>query len=349
MPTGNILRDQSGVHPRITDDALDVIVRTVEDEQEESGDRPTMRAFVASTPMRAMLDTPLARVELEPDSGTLGTLTVLRGCDVGKTFTLDSDRIVIGRAPECEIWLDDSCASREHARIVRRSSARYVIEDLGSTNGTFVGERRIERGESVQLLNGARVQIGPTSLLRFGIADPRDEMMQSDLFRAATRDALSGMYNRRYFEERLGIEVARARRAHLPLSLLMLDVDGLKSVNDGHGHLAGDAMLRAVANRLSGQVRLADVLARWGGDEFVLIAPAADRNEAASLAERLRAGIASLAIGAPGAELRVTLSVGIACLDEIADGGTPAELVARADARLYRAKRSGKNCVLAAG
>jgi diguanylate cyclase (GGDEF)-like protein len=332
------------------EEALDVIVRTADEHDEETEtSRPTMRAFAASTPMRAMLDTPLARVELEPGGSSLGTLTVLRGCDVGRTFTLDSEVITIGRAPECQIWLDDSCASRGHARIVRRSSARYVIEDLGSTNGTFVGDRRIERGESVQLVNGSRVQIGPTSLLRFGLADSREEMMQSDLFRAATRDALSGAYNRRYFEERLGIEIARARRAHLPLSLLMLDVDGLKSVNDGHGHLAGDAMLRAVASRLSGQVRLADVLARWGGDEFVLIAPAADRNEATSLAERLRLGVASLAIGAPGSELRVTLSVGIACLDEIADGGGSAELVARADARLYRAKRSGKNCVLAAG
>ena len=93
--------------------------------------------------------------------------------------------------------------------------------------------------------------------------------------------------------------------------------------------------------------RMADVFARWGGDEFVLLAPAADRLEGERLAERLRAEIASLAVGATGAQLRVTLSVGVATLDEVADGGS-AELVARADRRLYRAKRSGKNCVLAA-
>jgi two-component system cell cycle response regulator len=309
--------------------------------------RPTLPAMLATPPtgFRATLETPRALVLPVPEHGTMGTLTVLHGFDAGRIFSLDCET-TIGRAPSCGVWIDDSTVSRVHARVLRPEPGRYTVEDLGSTNGTYIGERRVDRAELVQ---GVRLQIGPQVVLRFALVDPSDEIAQRDLFLAATRDPLTGVFNRRYFEERLRVELARARRATSPLTLLLLDVDDLKGINDELGHLAGDRVLRAVGAHLGAFVRCEDVLARWGGDEFVLLAPATDRAHAAILAERLRGSTSALAIAGAGAELRVTISLGLATLDEVAVDAGASDLIAQADARLYGAKRAGKNRVLGAG
>jgi diguanylate cyclase (GGDEF)-like protein len=290
------------------------------------------------------METPETLVLPVSERGTVGTLTVLHGCDAGRIFALDGAATIIGRAPPCGVWIDDPTVSRLHARVVREEPNVFFIEDLRSTNGVYVGGDRVERAELAQ---GVRVQIGPTVLLRFALVGQREESAQRDLFRAATRDRLTGAFNRRYFEERLAVEIVRARRAAVPLALLILDVDGLKAVNDTHGHLAGDLVLRTVSEQLASLVRFEDVLARWGGDEFALLTPTADRAQAEALGDRLRVGVAKLAIACADAELRVTLSVGLVTLDEIGESDGPA-LVARADSRLYGAKRAGKNRVLGA-
>ena len=290
------------------------------------------------------MDTPQALVLPVPERGTTGTLTMLHGYEAGRIFVLDGGATTIGRAPSCGAWIDDPTVSRLHARVVRQDPNRFFIEDLRSTNGVFVCGDRVAHAELTQ---GVRVQIGPTVTLRFALVDQREEGAQRDLFRAATRDRLTGAFNRRYFEERLAVEMARARRSQLPLALLLLDVDGLKSVNDEHGHLAGDLVLRTVGEQLASLVRFEDVLARWGGDEFALLAPAADRAQAEALGDRLRTAVAKLAIACTDTELRVTLSVGLVTLDEVGEG-EGAAIVARADARLYGAKRAGRNRVLGA-
>jgi two-component system cell cycle response regulator len=333
--------DHEGVDPR---SRRGDVTLPGEDEPPPRHTLPVMVAATPALPFRPLMETPEALVLPVSERGSVGTLTVLHGCEAGRIFALDGGATTIGRAPTCGVWIDDPTVSRLHARVVRQELNRFFIEDLRSTNGVFVGGDCVER---VELTQGARIQIGPTVLLRFALVDQREESAQRDLFRAATRDRLTGAYNRRYFEERLAVEIARARRAQLPLALMMLDVDGLKSVNDVHGHLAGDLVLRTAVEQLASLVRFEDVLARWGGDEFALLTPAADRAQAVALADRLRAGVAKLAIPCADAELRVTLSAGLVTLDEVGESDGSA-LIARADARLYGAKRAGKNRVLGA-
>jgi len=162
--------------------------------------------------------------------------------------------------------------------------------------------------------------------------------------RAATIDSLSGLFNRRYFHSRLQEELERARRQQTPLTLMMIDLDGFKRVNDSLGHLAGDAIICRTAEILRQTVRLFDVCVRFGGDEFVIIMPGIAESNAVIVAERIREAVEACGSGEPPAgDSRVTVSIG---LTTTLGAETPRGLVARADQALYRAKRAGKNCVI---
>jgi len=157
----------------------------------------------------------------------------------------------------------------------------------------------------------------------------------------ADRDPLTGFFNHRYLHERFGQEAMRARRSHRPLSLLMLDLDDFKLVNDSFGHLLGDEVLRWTAELIRKTIRASDVPARYGGDEFAILLPDADQDEAAATATRLREAFASSAFSREG-RLTVPVGVSIGSATFPADGRTAAELIAVADAGLYRMKRSAR-------
>ena len=157
----------------------------------------------------------------------------------------------------------------------------------------------------------------------------------------ADRDPLTGFFNHRYLHERFGQEAVRARRGHRPLSLLMLDLDDFKLVNDSFGHLLGDDVLRWTADLIRKTLRASDVPARYGGDEFAILLPDADHDEAAATAARLRNAFASGAFSRDG-RLTVPVGVSIGAATFPADGRTAAELIAVADAGLYRMKRSAR-------
>jgi diguanylate cyclase (GGDEF)-like protein len=170
------------------------------------------------------------------------------------------------------------------------------------------------------------------------------------LVRSGLTDALTGWHNRRYFENRLLEELARARREQKPLACLMLDVDYFKRVNDGFGHLAGDRLLRELTHRVEGQVRASDVTARYGGEELVLLLPATRLPDALALAQRIRAVVrASPVQVADGQAVTVTISIGVATrVPSIAENDLAAladELVHAADVALYRAKAEGRDRV----
>jgi diguanylate cyclase (GGDEF)-like protein len=272
------------------------------------------------------------------------TLTVLSGFNAGQVFALDQPEHILGRGTEADIWAEDPAISRKHAKITRASDGKFVLEDLGSTNGTFLGARRCTTSE---LTNGDRVQLGPNLLFRFAIVDDREEELQRRLYESSTRDALTRAYNKKYFGERLGAEIAHARRHALPLSVVMLDLDDFKKTNDTHGHLTGDLVLRVSAAQLMRLLRVEDVLARWGGEEFVILARGAGRAEAARLAERMRESLVALTIPVrTGERLGTTASFGVASIDEVAADATASDLLSLADARLLRAKSAGKNRVV---
>lgn len=164
---------------------------------------------------------------------------------------------------------------------------------------------------------------------------------------AGLTDGLTGVHNRRYFESRCLEEVQAARRSKLPLVCLLLDVDHFKRINDGHGHPAGDAVLRYVARLIRAQLRGSDVVARYGGEEFVLLLPATPLPAALDTAERIRRVIAAQSMPVQVAEpLRITVSIGAAALLPGEDAAAlAADLVQRADQALYAAKQGGRNRV----
>ena len=197
--------------------------------------------------------------------------------------------------------------------------------------------RPLDRNELV-----ARVR---TQLLRKRYADALRQNLQASIEMAVV-DALTGLNNRRYFESHLASLLTVAARRHSPLSLVVLDIDHFKSVNDTHGHDAGDLVLKSFAKRIRRIVRQADLPCRLGGEEFVVIMPDTTLAEAAQIAERLRAGVQAehFAIGPNRAPIPVTVSIGLADAGTVSD---PHALFKRADAALYRSKHSGRNRVTA--
>jgi two-component system cell cycle response regulator len=280
----------------------------------------------------------VASVNVDRDRASL---TLLTGPDAGQVFAL-RDETLIGRDFECQVHVDDVSISRTHARVVRLPNGKFVIEDLDSMNGTFIGPDRIRRRE---LVSGDRIQLGTKLTLRFGITDEAEDMLQRQLFESSTRDHLTRVYNRRYLMTRLTAEVAHARRHTTSLALLLFDIDRFKETNDQFGHLAGDAVLRAIGDRVSTLIRVEDVFARFGGEEFVVLIRATGPLDAVRLAERLRTSIEAMNVRAEGADVRVTISVGVAALGELPPEAAGQELLRLADTRLLRAKEEGRNRV----
>jgi two-component system cell cycle response regulator len=277
-----------------------------------------------------------------PGHGTRALLTVVNGPNIGRVYSVRDGDTVIGRGKECHVRIDDAGASRSHARIYV-DSGHYILEDLHSTNGTFVGGRRLDR---VELTSGDRINVGPNVVVSFAVLDAQAERLAHQLYESSVRDPLTRAHNRRYLVERLASEIAYARRHNTRLSLLLFDLDHFKRVNDTHGHLAGDDVLRDVAALVSRMIRTEDVFARFGGEEFVILARGISHANIGRFAERLRAAVERLEIASEAAVLRVTISIGVASIDQLTDKTRMAEdLMRLADERLYRAKTEGRNRV----
>jgi len=168
-------------------------------------------------------------------------------------------------------------------------------------------------------------------------------LMHQQLAAAARTDPKTGLLNATAWQREADAEVARAQRIGSPLALLLVDVDHFKRVNDSHGHLIGDEVLRALATELRQQVRESDVVGRFGGEEFTVLLPRTDGAGAYGIAERLRANAARLSVAAADARINVTVSIGVAVLGQ--HGNDLFELLAAADVALYRAKDAGRDQV----
>jgi len=183
------------------------------------------------------------------------------------------------------------------------------------------------------------------------VADVFQQLTYRQLYEQArtrmTRDALTGLYNRGYFDEALPRAVAQAARYQHPLSVLLVDTDHFKEINDTHSHLVGDRVLRLVAELLGEHARAADTVCRYGGDEFVVILSSADAASAAAFAERFRRRLRDRAsVALPGGVVRITATVGVATFLEDATVRTPEDLLRLADNRLYVGKRAGRDRVV---
>jgi len=272
---------------------------------------------------------------------TRALLTVISGPGAGRAFSVKDHETLLGRGKEAHVRLDDAGASRLHARILSLDENDYLLEDLESTNGTFIDGKKVTR---VKLNSGDRIHIGPNVSVSVAILDSQAEMLTHQLYESAMRDPLTRTYNRRYFVERMASELAFAQRHSGQLALIMFDIDRFKQINDRYGHMAGDEVLREVSSQVARMIRAEDVFARFGGEEFVLLVRGIEHHNVGRFAERIRTAIEKLEIAAEGSVLRTTVSGGYVSLNELSDDSRTIEILIRtADERLYRAKAAGRN------
>jgi two-component system, cell cycle response regulator len=266
------------------------------------------------------------------------------GVQAGQIVGVEQFPFTVGRHPTNVLRVDEDSISRFHSRVVR-SGDEYIVEDLGSRNGTFVAGKRVTRAK---LEHDCWLQFGPRVSFRFSLTDVREERLLRKLYESSTRDALTGAYNRLHFEERLRSEVAYAIRHRAHASLVLIDLDHFKRVNDTHGHPAGDAVLRRSSELCMRALRTEDVFARFGGEEFAVVLRNIEIKGAARLGDRLRAGVAAEPVDFDGTPIRVTLSAGAAALEDCRNPSAE-ELISVADRRLYLAKQQGRNRVVSEG
>jgi diguanylate cyclase (GGDEF)-like protein len=267
-------------------------------------------------------------------------LVVLYGPNLGKRFPLVMPgEYTIGRLAEVEIPVDAESVSRRHARIFS-GPAGFFVEDLGSTNGSYVNDQRIER---TMLKDGDIIRIG-AAILKFLSGQNVESAYHEEIYRLTILDGLTGVHNKRFFLEFLDREISRASRHQTPLALVMFDVDHFKKVNDTHGHLAGDAVLKELCRRIKPRVRREDLLARYGGEEFACVLPDTTYEGAYSFAEKVRQLIEREPVAHDELRLPITISLGVSVTARGEQIDAPA-LIRRADEKLYEAKRGGRNRV----
>src|SRR6056297_610159 len=266
-------------------------------------------------------------------------LVVIRGARLGARIVPGGDEVIIGRDVNADFQIAERSVSRRHCRIVFDDD-RHWVEDLGSTNRTYLNDEAIERAP---LRDGDHLRICETTLKFIGEGNIEAEY-HSELHEHSIRDPLTGLFNRRHAMAVPETETACARRnaAHR-LAVALLDIDFFKPVNDAHGHLAGDRVLRQLGDRIAARVRGGDTAARIGGEEFLLIMPDSDPDDALELAESLRRAAEEQPFDLGASEQRITISDGVAVwrpgMESISD------LLRAADHRLYSAKESGRNRV----
>jgi two-component system cell cycle response regulator len=281
---------------------------------------------------------------LEPKKeGRVACLIMLSGNNVGQVYPLDRDSTLIGRDAAADIQLMDAGISRRHAQIVANQDGSYMLTDAGSRNGTFANNRRIDGPH--HLTDGDKVQVGVMTILKFSYGDDLEASYAQRMYDAALRDDLTGVFNRRYLGERLESEFSFSRRHGRALSLLLIDLDHFKQVNDNYGHLVGDQVLRDTAQRVQSIIRAEDVLARYGGEEFCVLCRDTDLMKASILAERIRHQTAATPHRSDQGPLLVTVSIGVVSIPD-AQIETSEEFVDAADEALYQAKGAGRNCVI---
>lgn len=260
---------------------------------------------------------------------------------LGKRFVLDESPTRVGRGTDNTIVLDSDSVSRRHAHFEARGKG-WIVADDGSTNGTYCNDEQVLR--DLVLRNGDRVKIGST-IFKFLSGADVEAQYHEEIYRLTIIDGLTQVHNKRYLYEALERELIRGRRHNRHLAVLMFDIDHFKRINDLHGHLAGDFVLKELARIVQSRIRRDEVFARYGGEEFCIILPETMLDGAVELGERLRQQIQDHTFVFQQDKIKVTISVGAAVLsDEDRNAG---ELLKRADERLYQAKNSGRNRVCA--
>ena len=268
-------------------------------------------------------------------------LVQIYGPSLGKKYVLEKgSETTVGRGEQTTIVLELDNVSRRHCTVFSKPDGCWLRDD-GSTNGTYLNNVEV-RSESL-LRSGDLIKVGGAifKFLYGGELGSIEAQYHEEIYRLTIIDGLTQTYNKRYLVEFLDREMARCGRHGRPLSILLLDVDHFKKINDGFGHLAGDYVLRELAQQVKTRIRREECFARYGGEEFVLVLPETGHDNTVYLAEKLRKMVEAHRFSFEGKELKVTFSGGVA--DMQPEHQNPLAFLNAADARLYQAKRAGRN------
>ncbi|MBS1793482.1 MAG: GGDEF domain-containing protein [Acidobacteria bacterium] len=277
-------------------------------------------------------------------------LVFLNGDLLAVPIPLEREEVILGRALEADVRVNDAKTSRKHARINAvtdgENNTTYILTDLSSRNGTLLNGERV-RQEILQ--NGDKITIGE-HILRFEFLDEIDREFHRQIHRLLSHDDLTGLLSSRSFFSELRRESARAKAEGRPFCVLMMDVDFFKNVNDTYGHLTGSKTLEEIGYCIMQNLRSGDVASRFGGEEFAAFLLHAEIGQGLVAAERIRSEIENTEFtvirqGKPAEKHHVTISIGVASFP--ADSSDVIELVEMADSALYRAKREGRNRICA--
>lgn len=272
-------------------------------------------------------------------SGDRFILLEIYGANMGKRRDIDDDSIIIGRGDNCNIIVNDPSVSRNHMKIFRVDKVFYA-EDLGSTNRTYVNEDEITGIQRLE--NGDRIKIGNT-IFKFISSQDMEAEYYDQLYQFSIKDGLTGLYNRKSFDDKLESEFSRCKRYGHSLSLVMIDIDYFKNINDTYGHLAGDAVLTNLSKLFGKFFRSVDFIARYGGEEFAVILPETPINGALLTTERIRLAVSQNEVYINQHTIKITISAGISEYSQ--SFASPTSLIEAADKKLYEAKTNGRNRV----
>jgi diguanylate cyclase (GGDEF)-like protein len=296
-------------------------------------------------PKRDTMTMPRAGDDPDGTQSSGACLVQIYGPELGKKVALEKPRTALGRGSNCEIIVELENVSRMHCSIFLRGSGAY-LRDEGSTNGTWLNN--VEIASETKLSSGDLIKIG-SAIFKYlsaehGELSSIEARYHEEIYRLTIVDGLTQVHNKRYLMEFLEREMARCARYGRALSLVLLDIDHFKQVNDQFGHLAGDFVLRDLAAVLKARIRKEECIARYGGEEFALVLPETNRDNALLLAERLRRLTQMTRFTFEGKRLPVTFSAGVVQLQS--DQLSAVEFIKTADHNLYEAKQKGRNQVV---
>lgn len=263
-------------------------------------------------------------------------LVVIAGNELGTRVELLDDEVRIGRSDQNSLCINSDLVSRHHATVLRNGD-HHLVRDEGSTNGTFVNDQRLTAPQP--LGDGDQIRIGRT-VIKY-TRSPLEVGYLERVMELATHDSLTGAFNKRRFDEAFPAEVARSVQTNTPLCLILIDIDFFKKINDGHGHPAGDAVLRDMTRVATTAIADQGLLARVGGEEFAVLV-AKPLAQARQTAERVRVAVERHVFTFENQHIPVTVSIGVA---ELQPGETPQKLYERGDQLLYASKHGGRNRV----
>ena len=248
--------------------------------------------------------------------------------------------MLLGRGRDADVRLTNRRASRRHARIRVNPEGSAVVEDLGSTNGTFLNGKPVRR---YLLKDGDKLSLGPNAVVRFSYQDEVERDFHQALINSEIRDPLTGIYTRSYIFDQIALTCAHAQRHATRLALLIFDIDRFNQTNNMYGNTAGSFVVKTITRIVRRELRMNDIYARCGVDRFVVMARDISDAGAVMLARRIRRAIKSRKIVFQGAHIPASVSIGIATLSEKINEPTP--LIRLAEKYLRMAKTAGGACI----